>query len=92
MRDLVFDKVSYDRLNLSQFASVQVFPAGLTKPTRRNTVTVQDPRAMFVRNDGQVTIQGSNKANTRTLSLRGRLIRFNTYDGEVQEFGFDIVS
>jgi hypothetical protein len=82
---LIFSVVSYDRLNLTTFASIVVGPAAGKRATRRNTVTVQRPRAMFVRHDGTVTIQGDKPANTVNLSIYNRPIYLTDFNGDTVE-------
>lgn len=82
MQNFTFSKVSYDRLSLSTVSSIQVCGPTPGKSTRRNTVTIADPTALFVRKDGKVTIQAANKVNTRTLSLNGRFLIVTFYNGE----------
>lgn len=78
----VFSKVSYERLSLSTVASIQVTGPTPAGSNRRNTVTIANPTALFMRKDGQVTIQAANKVNTRTLRLDGRFIILTKYNGE----------
>jgi hypothetical protein len=83
-----FSAFTVQYVNLSAFASIVVKPRH-TVGNRRNTVSVQNPSLLVSRKDGQFTIKAGNKANTRTVSLRGASVYLTTRDGVTQEYLLD---
>lgn len=69
---------------LRDFASISFTrntPSGAA--SRRNTVTVADPVALYPRKDGQFTIRARDSKNTVTLTLRDGTVKYVAYDGSV---------
>lgn len=85
---LTFSAFTVQYLNLSAFASIVVKPR-FVKGTRRNTVSVQNPAMLISRRDGDFTIKAGNKANTRTVSLRGVAVYLTDRNGVTVEYLLD---
>ena len=83
---IFFNSFTVEHVSLSSFASVSFVPARVKRPNRRNTVTVGNPVALIARKDGHFTIRGSKKADTRTVNLRGGVLRTVDHFGVVTDY------
>lgn len=86
MNKIFFRSFTVEHVSLTHFSSVSFIPDGLKRLSRKNTVTVGNPRALFARKDGNFTIQGLNKADTRTVALRNGTLRTVSLEGVVVDY------
>lgn len=83
---LVFDSYLAEYVSLSAYASVAFIPNGVKRANRSNSTIVGNPRSLHARRDGKFTIRGRNRHESRTVALRGGVLRTTTLQGVVQDY------